>query len=86
MPSAFYSTAEFAELFGMTTDRVVDLIRIGELRAVNISTRPGGRPTWRISQQERERFELARQSVPTAKPSRRQKRPSYLPANYREVV
>jgi hypothetical protein len=50
------------------------MIRRGELRAIDVSTGRGKRPTWRISQQERERFEQARSSTrPSVVPSCRRK-------------
>jgi hypothetical protein len=74
MPDSYLSTTAFAEIFSITADRVVDMIRRGELRAIDVSTGRGKRPTWRISQAERERFEQARSSTPPPpEPKRRRK-------------
>ena len=69
---------EFAKRYGINTDKVHVFIRDGELRAIDVSQKPGGRPRWRITPEAIEEFERRRSSkTPAAspKPKRRRKTP-----------
>lgn len=49
-------------------------IRSGELVAVNLAHRNGGRPRYKIDPEELQAFLLRRQVIPPAKPIRRPRR------------
>lgn len=55
---------EVARLFRISVGKVMTWIRNGELRAVNIAMRPGGRSRYRIDRADIADFELRRQVVP----------------------
>ena len=44
----FYSVKQVAELLVIRDHGVLSLIRSGEIRALDVSLQPGGRPRWRI--------------------------------------
>ena len=54
------SVAQVAELRGIRTKGVLALIRSGQLRAVDVSLAPGGRPRWRILADDLDGFILRR--------------------------
>jgi len=60
--------------YAISADKVVAWIRTGELRAINIAAKPGGRPRWRIAEADIEIFELRRSATPTTKTTRRKRR------------
>ncbi|QDU30293.1 Helix-turn-helix domain protein [Anatilimnocola aggregata] len=63
-----FTVAQAAELLSVTADRITDWIAAGELTAINIGIKAnGGRPTWRISEVELQRFLQCRQSTPVPK-------------------
>ena len=62
---------ELAQRWGVNPTKVLALIRSGELRAVNLATRPNGRPRYRIDLADVAAFESARSTVPAPKPRRR---------------
>jgi hypothetical protein len=64
-----------AARYGVAVDKVLIWIANGELRAVNIATRPTGRPRWAIGEDDLAEFEQARAAVPPRRASR-QPRPS----------
>ena len=53
--------------------KVLNWIRSGELRAINVAANIGGRPRWRIPADELEKFLIMRQSTgpPLPRPRRR---------------
>ena len=66
---------EVAELYGVSIDVVLCWIKNGELRAVNAGRRAsGGKPRWKVSPADLERFELARSNTPATRPQRRRRR------------
>jgi excisionase family DNA binding protein len=69
-----FTTAEFAEMFACTGDKVTDLIKSGELAAIDISLRRGGKPRWRIPQDAVDDFIRRRRSQPPAPPPNRKRR------------
>src|SRR5947209_4444585 len=70
---AMLTPPQLAERWGVSPEKVVAFIRRGELRAVNVALRLGGRPRWRIDPADVERFEAARAAVPTPRSPRRRK-------------
>ena len=60
--------------WGVSVDKVRALIDSGQLVAVNLATKLGGRPRYRIHITEIERFEKTRQTTaPVPKPRRRRR-------------
>jgi hypothetical protein len=53
-----------ARLLRVSADKVLGWIYSGELRAVNVAARRGGRPRWRIDVADLALFEQAREAVP----------------------
>jgi hypothetical protein len=62
-----------AKIWGVSADKILDLIRRGELRALNLAARLGGQPRYRIDLSAVEEFERARTVVPTPRASRKSK-------------
>jgi excisionase family DNA binding protein len=72
-----YKVQDICERYGVTVHTVLQWIRSGELRAVNVGRRPGARkPRWRITQEALEHFELARTPAPPPPRARRKERPA----------
>ena len=66
---------ELAERYGVTGHTVLRWIASGELRAINVGRRPGGKkPRWRITAEALETFELIRSHSPPPPRTRRKKR------------
>lgn len=71
----FLTPPEVSRRFGVNPSKVLQWIRSGELRAIDVSTHPGtGRPRFRISEVDLAVFEARRAAGPVAKTSRRRKR------------
>ena len=64
---------EIASRYRVNADKVLSWIRSGELAAIDVSTRPGGRPRWRITSEAIEDFERRRAAKPAVKTSRRRR-------------
>ena len=62
---------EVAKMWGITPEKVIAFIRSGELRAINVATRLGGRPRFLIDVSDLAAFEARRAVVPQTKPVRR---------------
>ena len=58
--SSTLSVREVCERFAVGEHTVLGWIRRGELRAVNVSRKPGGRPKWRVTAEALAAFELLR--------------------------
>lgn len=69
---AFYDVKAVAELLDIRQHGVLALIRSGELRAVDVSLTPGGRPRWRIMPDDLDAF-IARRTHQASAPRRRRK-------------
>jgi excisionase family DNA binding protein len=74
--SSTLSVHDLTERYGVSEHTVLGWIRSGELRAVNVGRRPGGKkPRWRITQEALQAFEAIR--TPTSPPPRaRRKKPA----------
>jgi hypothetical protein len=83
-PTTKYQTPpQVAERLGVNPVKVLGWIRDGELRAVDVSLRPGkGRPRWRIAPDALRDFERSRSCVASAAPApsrrRREKDHQYV--------
>ena len=62
---------QYAQQLGVSNGKVLDFIRSGELRAINIATSRDGRPRYVIDVADIEAFERGREIVPSAEPTRR---------------
>jgi excisionase family DNA binding protein len=65
---------QVAEELGVNADKVVAWIKSGELRAINVAARLGGRPRFRISEADLLAFQERRSAVPIAPRPKRQKK------------
>jgi excisionase family DNA binding protein len=67
---------ELARYWRVSPDKVLALIKSGQLRAFNVAAKLSGRPRWRISEDAVLAFERARSAVPVpaAKPRPRRSR------------
>ncbi len=74
---AYLSPPAIAERLGVSPEKVIRWIARGELRAVNLADRLGGRPRWRVSQADLESFLAARAAQP--RPGRRRPRTESYP-------
>jgi hypothetical protein len=70
-----YSPADVAKRFGVGRDKVMAWIAAGELAALNVATRAGNRPRWRICPEAIESFERRRAAVPRPAPAKHARRP-----------
>jgi excisionase family DNA binding protein len=72
-----YSIREICERFAVGDHTVLTWIRRRELKAIDVSRKPGGRPKWRITREALAAFEALRTPTPAPPPprSRRRKRP-----------
>lgn len=68
----FLSVKQICELLALSEHAVLGLIRSGELRAIDVSQRAGGKPRWRILPDDLDGF-ISRRSV-TPSPMRKQRR------------
>jgi hypothetical protein len=74
-PRRAFTVAAIAERYGINCDKVRLWIKNGELAAVNVATRPTGRPRWRIAVADLLAFEHRRRAaVAPARPAKRRKR------------
>ena len=74
MTTSTLTPPQYAKKLGISPDKVLAWIRSGELRAINVAAKPGGRPRWRISEAAIEAFEARRSATPPTKPVRRRRR------------
>jgi Helix-turn-helix domain len=72
--SQYFTPATIAELLGLSkTDAVLVWIGRGDLKATNVATNPGGRPTWRIDPEDLNQFLVSRQAKPPEPVTRRRR-------------
>jgi hypothetical protein len=69
------SPPELARQWGVDPHKVLFWIRSGELRAIDVSTRRGGRPRFLIDLADIELFEQGRLVAPPARISRKRRMP-----------
>jgi len=75
MTSPALSVKDVAKQLGLRTHSILTLIKNGSLVAVDVSLAPGGRPRWRILQDDLDGF-LARRTRQTPTPRRRKRKQS----------
>lgn len=68
------SPPDLAKRWGIDPAKIIAWIRSGELRAINASTRRGGRPRYLIDVADIAAFEATRDASPTPRPVRRCRR------------
>ena len=61
---------QVARRLGVNPDKVLRWIRSGELSAVNVTTKPGGRPKYRIAAADLDTFKNRRSPQHRVKPKR----------------
>jgi len=66
---------QIAERYGVSPDKVLGWIRTGELRALNVATRLGGRPRYSVDEEDLVAFEKRRQVQPQGRQHTRRQRP-----------
>jgi len=66
---------EVAKLLRITSDKVLGWIRSGELRSMNVAAKTGGRPRYRVAEEDLTAF-LARRAVVPPPPVRRRRKPA----------
>lgn len=69
-----YSVKDVCEHYGVGEHTVLRWIHEGELKAVNVGRRLGGKPKWRITAEALEAFENLRTPTPPPSKSRRKHR------------
>jgi len=74
-PRSKLSPPELAAQWGVDTHKVLAWIRSGELRAVNLAARIGGRPRYKIDLADVAVFEARRAAGPQPKAARRRRQP-----------
>jgi excisionase family DNA binding protein len=74
VPARVLTPPEVADQLRVSPDKVLTWIRSGELRAVNVVKRVGGRPRYRVSVDDLAAFMERRAVVPEVKVARRRKR------------
>jgi excisionase family DNA binding protein len=70
-----YGIKDLCERFAVGEHTVLTWIRRGELKAINVGRKPGGRPKWRVTEEALAAFEQLRTPTPTP-PRKRRKRPA----------
>ncbi len=63
-PDAYLTPPVVARRYGVSVDKVLAWIHRGELAALNLADRLGGRPRWRISPEALAAFERSRSATP----------------------
>jgi transposase len=71
---SYLSPPQIAKRFGVDAHKVLSWIRRGELRAVNVADRTGGRPRFKISPADLAIFEAARSAGPQPKVARQRRK------------
>lgn len=71
--STSLSPPQIAKMLGVYVDTPRTWIRTGQLRAVDVSTKPGGRPRYRVSSDDLDVF-LLRRSIHAAPKTQRRRR------------
>ena len=75
MGAEMYTVQDIQNRYSVTVHTVLQWIRAGELKAVNVGRRPGAKkPRWRITQAALDAFEQLRTPSPPMPRTRRPKR------------
>ena len=70
----FITPPQLARRWGVSPDKVLALLKSGQLKGCNLAIDPTGRARWRIPLCEIKRFEEARSSKPPVSKTRRRRR------------
>jgi excisionase family DNA binding protein len=73
---------QVGELLAVGHDKVLTWIHSGELRAVDVAAKRGGRPRWRVWRSDLEDFLARRAATPAPKRRRRRKQPDHVTKYY----
>jgi hypothetical protein len=76
--AAGFSVADLARRWKVGPDKIHGWLRRGELVGINVAANLSGRPLWRVTPAEVERFERRRTSAPPPKPQQRKRRPELV--------
>jgi hypothetical protein len=76
MTSTALSPPALAKQLVVDTHKVLDWIKSGELRAINVASTTTGRPRWRIMPADLDLFLLRRSAQPDVKPTRLRRKPA----------
>ena len=68
------SPPQVGRVLGVAPEKVIDWIRSGELRAIDVASRGSSRPRYRIDPDDLAAFEERRRVVPAPEPSRRRRK------------
>jgi transposase len=72
--SSTLSVRDLCERYGVGEHTVLCWVRRGYLKAIDVSRKQGGRPTWRITAEALQAFELLRAHSPTPPRTPRRRR------------
>ena len=72
--AVWLGVGDIAQSWRVNESKVLGFIKTGELKAVNVATKAGGLPRWRISPADLEAFAAARSASPQQPVSRRPRR------------
>lgn len=78
MADRYLTPPALARQYGVNSDKVLAWIESGELSAVNVASRVGGRPRWRISAEAIAEFEARRAAKPPVKRRKRKRQTAVL--------
>lgn len=73
-PLTYFTPPEAARIVRMKAERVIALIRAGELKASNVATKLSGRPRFRIAAADLQAFLDRRAAVAVSSPQQRRRR------------
>ena len=73
---AAYTPPDIANMFGLSHVKILDFIRTGELKAIDLSSKCGSRPRWYIREEDLESFLQCRTAKAPPAPKRRRRRVS----------
>ncbi len=73
-PAALLTPPDLARRWGVSPDKIRAWIESGELRAINLAARLGGRPRWRIDPAAVAEFEERRRATSTPRTPRRRRK------------
>ena len=70
----YLTPPQIAEQLGVAHEKILNFIRTGELRAIDLSSCRGSRPRWHISREDLESFLARRAATPSPAPKRKKKK------------
>jgi excisionase family DNA binding protein len=78
-----YSVADICKRYGVSEHTVYGWIKSGELAAISVGRKLGGKPKWRITAEALQTFELLRTPTPPTPRERRRKQPADIVEFYK---